>query len=126
MISGATPDTEEATIRARGRMPSSRARVSDITTTAAAPSFNGHAFPAVTFPSGLKTGSSCASFSSVESRAARRRRRLRPQAVISRSKKPESCAATARSCERCAKRSMSSRETSHRSATFSAVIPMGM
>ena len=68
MISGATPDTDDATMRARGAMPSSRARVSDITTTAAAPSFNGHELPAVTFPPGLNTGSSSASFSSVERR----------------------------------------------------------
>ena len=46
--------------------------------------------------------------------------------VSSREKKPESCAATARSCDCCAKRSMSSRETSHCSATFSAVRPIGM
>ena len=35
-------------------------------------------------------------------------------------------AATARSCDCCAKRSMSSRDTSQRSATFSAVKPIGM
>ena len=46
-------------------MPSSSARVSDITITAAAPSFNGHAFPAVTSPSGRNTGFSSASFSTV-------------------------------------------------------------
>ena len=37
-----------------------------MTTTAAAPSFSGHEFPAVTFPSGLNAGSSSASLSSVD------------------------------------------------------------
>ena len=46
--------------------------------------------------------------------------------VSSRAKKPDAWAATARSCERCANRSISSRETSHCSATFSAVNPIGM
>ena len=40
-----------------------------MTTTAAAPSFNGHALPAVTLPPGLNAGSSAASFSSVDDRA---------------------------------------------------------
>ncbi len=46
--------------------------------------------------------------------------------VISRAKCPDSCAATARSCERWAKRSISSRSTPNCSATFSAVMPIGM
>jgi len=46
--------------------------------------------------------------------------------VSSLSEKPDACAATARSCERCANASMSSRDTSQRSATFSAVRPIGM
>ena len=37
-------------------MPSSRARASDITTTAAAPSLSGQQLPAVTRPSGRNTG----------------------------------------------------------------------
>ena len=41
------------------------ARVSDITTTAAAPSLSGQALPAVTLPSGRNTGCSVASFSTV-------------------------------------------------------------
>ena len=52
MISGSTPETDEATIRARGWMPSSRRASSLITTTAAAPSFSGHELPAVTFRPG--------------------------------------------------------------------------
>ena len=131
MISGSTPVTADATIRARGFRPSSRARSSLITSTAAAPSFSGHALPAVTLPPGTKTGSSADSFSNVDDARG-------PSSIVttvpssfvygvsSRSKKPDPCAATARSCERCAKRSMSSRETSQRSATFSAVSPIGM
>ena len=48
-------------------MPSSFARVSLITMTAAAPSFSGHALPAVTVPSGRNTGLRPASFSAVVS-----------------------------------------------------------
>ncbi len=48
MISGFSALTPLATTRASGVMPSSFALVSLITTTAAAPSFSGHAFPAVT------------------------------------------------------------------------------
>ena len=88
--------------RARGWRPSSAARGSLITTTAAAPSFNGHEFPAVTFPPGLKTGSSSASFSSVDPRRGPSSAATPSQGVISRAKKPLSWARTARSCERCA------------------------
>ena len=126
MISGSTPETDDAMMRARGSMPSSWARVPLMTTTAAAPSFRGHEFPAVTFPPGLNTGSSSASFSTVDSRRGPSSRATPSHGEISRSKKPESCAATARSCDRCANLSMSSRDTSQRSATFSAVMPMGM
>jgi hypothetical protein len=63
MISGSIPETDEAMIRARGLKPSSRARSSDMITSAAAPSFSGHEFPAVTLPSSRKTGSSACSFS---------------------------------------------------------------
>ena len=64
MISGSTPDTLDAMIRARGLMPELARRASaDMTTTAAAPSFSGHALPAVTLPPGLNAGSSAASFS---------------------------------------------------------------
>ena len=68
MISGSTPETDDAMIRARGRDAELDARVSLITTTAAAPSFSGHEFPAVTFPPGLKRARAAASFSSVDSR----------------------------------------------------------
>jgi hypothetical protein len=56
MISGESADTPVATIRASGVMPSSRARTSDITTTAAAPSLSGQQLPAVNRPSGRNTG----------------------------------------------------------------------
>ena len=65
MISGRTAATEEAMIRARGSRPSASALSSDMTRMAAAPSLSGQALPAVTVPSGLKTGLSAASFSTV-------------------------------------------------------------
>ena len=52
-------------MRASGLMPSSRARLSDMTTTAAAPSLSGQALPAVTRPSGRKAGFSLARSSAV-------------------------------------------------------------
>ena len=123
MISGSTPDTEDAMIRARGSIPA-RARFGHHDDRRGAV-VQGQEFPAVTFPPGL---------SRIELRERLERRPPPrpvvggdpPQGAISRPKKPESCAATARSCERCANRSMSSRETSQRSATFSAVSPIGM
>ena len=56
MTSGATPVTADARIRARGWSPRSRARSWDITSTAAAPSLSGQAFPAVTRPSSRNAG----------------------------------------------------------------------
>ena len=56
MISGLMPVTPEATMRANGVIPSCLALVSLITITAAAPSFNGQALPAVIVPSGRNTG----------------------------------------------------------------------
>jgi hypothetical protein len=66
MYSGSFAAVAEAMMRARGFRPSSLAFVSDMTSTAAAPSFSGQELPAVTLPSSLKAGSSCDSFSSVE------------------------------------------------------------
>ena len=63
MISGDSPDTPVATMRANGVRPSSRAFTSLMMTTAAAPSFSGQAFPAVTVPLGRKTGLSWLIFS---------------------------------------------------------------
>ena len=63
MISGESPDTPVETTRASGVSPSSLARVSDMTITAAAPSLSGQALPAVTVPSGRNTGASWLIFS---------------------------------------------------------------
>ena len=52
-------------MRASGVRPSSAALVSLMTTTAAAPSLSGQQLPAVTVPSGRKTGLSPATPSSV-------------------------------------------------------------
>ncbi len=105
MISGSSPLVAEAITRARGFSPSSFARVSDITSTAAAPSFSGHELPAVTRPSSRKAGLSDASRSSVESaRGPSSFATLLPSgssiATISRSKKPSPSDFTASSCER--------------------------
>ncbi len=50
-------------MRTFGVSPSSFARSSLITSSAAAPSLSGQALPAVTVPSGLNAGGSCESFS---------------------------------------------------------------
>mgnify|MGYP005658555523 CR=1 FL=1 len=63
MISVLSAETPDEMILARGLMPNSAARVSLITTTAAAPSFRGQALAAVTVPSGRNTGESCETFS---------------------------------------------------------------
>src|SRR3954453_20023938 len=56
MISGESPVRPVATMRASGWTPSSAALVSDMTTTAAAPSLSGQQLPAGRTPSGRKTG----------------------------------------------------------------------
>ncbi len=56
IISDDSPDTPVDTIRASAVRPSSLALVSDMITSAAAPSLSGHALPAVTLPSGRKIG----------------------------------------------------------------------
>ena len=63
MISGDSPDTPVETIRASGVMPSSAALVSDMITSAAAPSLSGQQLPAVIRPSGRNTGLSSATAS---------------------------------------------------------------
>src|ERR671937_2339463 len=65
MISGDRALTPVATIRASGVIPSDAALASLMTTTAAAPSFSGQQFPAVTRPSGRNTGLSAATASYV-------------------------------------------------------------
>ena len=102
-----------------------------MTSTAAAPSLSGQALPAVTVPSGLNTGFSPASTSTVVPARGPSSRSTRVPSgsvtgTISRSKCPESRAATARCCEVAAHSSCASRDTRQRSATFSAVTPIGM
>ncbi len=145
MISGRIAATVEATIRALGLQPSSPAFSSDMISSAAAPSLSGQALPAVTVPPSLNTGFSAASFSIVVPGRG-------PSSLlttvsgtsislpslstslcagtvtgtISLSKCPDCTAATARVCETSAHSSCASRLTLHCSATFSAVIPIGM
>jgi hypothetical protein len=145
MISGRIAVTVEATIRASGVSPSCSALSADMTSTAAAPSLRGQALPAVTLPSGLNTGLSLASTSIVVpgrgpssclTTVSWTSTGLPSRSVsvcagtvtdtISASKWPESRASTARFWEMTAHSSCCSRVTPQRSATFSAVIPIGM
>ena len=145
MISGRKPATEEATIRARGFIPSSLARSADMISSAAAPSFSGQALPAVTVPPSLNTGCSEESFSIVVpgrgpssflttvSGTSISLPSLSTSlcagtvtGTISFPKWPLATASTARFCEITAHSSWDSRLTLQRSATFSAVIPIGM
>ena len=94
----------------RRSAPAARARAalansSEQTTTHEAPSFTPGALPAVVVPSGSKTGFSEASFSRVVSRRIHSSATTSPTATISSSKRPASCAAAARSCERSAQAS---------------------
>ncbi len=121
----------DAITRARGLSPSSFAFSSEVSSTAAEPSFSGHELPAVTVPPSRNAGCSSASFSSeVLGRGPSSFVTVPLSGVstgrISRSKKPLSCDSTARSCERFAYWSMSSRLTPNFSATFSAVSPIEM
>ena len=105
--------------------------MSDITSTAAAPSLSGHALPAVTVPAGSKAGLSCASTSAVvPGRGPSSVVTSVPSAsvtgTISGSKWPSSRAFTARCWEIAAHSSWLSRLTLRLFATFSAVIPIGM
>ena len=85
IIAGSTPATPRECQRSLGRSPSSAAFAADIITTAAAPSLMLDALPAVTLPSGLNTGRSVASLSSVVS-----------------ARGPSSCDTTTGSPRRCA------------------------
>jgi hypothetical protein len=82
--------------------------------------------PAVTVPVGENAGLSSASFSIVVPGRGPSSRVTSPTATISASKWPESRAATARACDTTAHSSCASRDTLQRSATFSAVNPIGM
>ncbi len=131
MISGLTPVTPLEMMRASGFRPSSAARVSLMTITAAAPSFSGQALPAVIFPSGRNTGFRPERPSTVvPGRMPSSLETTVPSGVvigvISRSKNPRSSAAVARCWLCAANSSISWRDTFSNSATFSAVWPMAM
>ena len=102
-----------------------------MTSTAAAPSLSGHELPAVTVPSGRKAGLRLPRTSIVvPGRGPSSRLTSVPSSsvtgTISRSKWPLWTASTARFCEVTAHSSCCSRVTLQRSATFSAVSPIGM
>ena len=123
--------TAVETMRASGVRPSSRALVSLMTITAAAPSLSGQALPAVARPSGRKTGLSCDSASTVvPARGPSSLLTTVPSGavtgVISRAQKPLLIASSARFWLRAANSSISCRETSLSSARFSAVWPIAM
>ena len=129
MISGFNAVTAEDTIRASGVIPSSRARTSLITTTAAAPSFSGQAFPAVTEPSVRNTGLSFPNPSrSVCGRGPSSAATTVPlgsvMGVMSFSKNPLAMARPAFCCDCMAYSSCAARVMPSSCATFSAVWPM--
>jgi len=121
-------------MRARTGAPSSSAFWADIRTTAPPASFMPDALPAVTVPSGLKTGFSferpsiVASGRTCSSRAnsAAPFFDLSSTGMISSSNRPCSCAAAARRCDSTENSSCSSRLMLCDSARFSAVTPMWM
>ena len=145
MISGRRPATVEATIRARGFMPAACAFSSDMISSAAAPSLSGQALPAVTVPPSLKTGCSAVSFSIVvpargpsslrDDRLGHvdlvallvdvfvRRHRDGDDLLV---EVPARDGLDGAACEMTAHSSWDSRLTLQRSATFSAVMPIGM
>ena len=130
MMRGSTPAATVATTRARGVRPYFFAAASDATITAPAPSFTPDALPAVmvppTFLNGVFSFASCSSVVSPRGCSSTDTVCVPPFTgtsigAISRWKKPASCAAFARCCERNANRSWSSRVTLNCSATFSPV-----
>ncbi len=135
IVAGSTPATALATRRAIGRRPSSAARDSEVTRSAAAPSLMPLLLPAVTEPeaSRLKAGfkpASCSRVVSGRGCSSRSTVVVAPLAAgtsigtTSSAKRPAPCAAAQRWCEASANRSWSSRETPQRSTTFSAVSPI--
>ena len=145
MTSGRIAATVEATIRTFGVNPSSAAFSSLITNSAAAPSLSGQELPAVTEPPSLNTGFNAASPSivvpgrgpsSLVTTVSGTSISLPSLSTslcagtvtgtISESKCPDSTAATARVWEMSAHSSWASRLTLRSSATFSAVMPIGM
>ena len=134
MIRGGTPAAAMPSTRARGVSPWRSTAAAEASSKAAAPSFTPEALPAVTVP-GLRT----TGFSSGERRQGRiaagmlvflhqlrcALARMAPRpGVISSARKPDSCAATARCCERSANACCASRWIWNSSARFSAVSGM--
>ena len=121
---GSTPATAEATNVPSGLDTHLGRALSLAITSAAAPSLIPLAFPAVTVPPARNAGFRPASASAVVCGRGCSSTRTSPTATSSSSKRPAACAAAQRSCERTANASWSSRDTSHRSATFSPVSPI--
>ncbi|OIQ99558.1 hypothetical protein GALL_183070 [mine drainage metagenome] len=118
---------------ASGFRPSAAARLADITTTAAAPSFSPDALPAVTVPALSKAGLSPARLSAVapwRTNSSVAKATGSPflcgngTGTISSAKRPAFCAASALFWLAAAKASCISRVTPYFFATFSAVVPM--
>ena len=132
MISGSRAETPLATMRAKGVMPSSRALVSDMTMTAAAPSLSGQALPAVMVPPSRNTGLRAARPSTVVPVAGpvvlgHHRAVLEGDGDDLALEEPVLLRRHAHACWlRAANSSISSRVTFSYSATFSAVWPMAM
>ena len=126
IVAGSTPATAEASIRTIGFQPADRARASEVTNRAAAPSLIPLLLPAVTVPSSSRrnAGLSEASCSRV---VAGRGCSSWPSSGIgltSSSNRPASKAAAHRCWELRANASWSSRLTPIWATTFSAVSPM--
>ncbi len=125
---GSTPLVARLTIRAIGVAFDVSNPRCDITNMAAAPSFIGDAFPAVTVPPCLNTGFSLPSESIDESGRMHSSRSSGASATctVSAAKCPASQAAAARWCEPMANASCSSREIEYLSANTSAPSPSEM
>ena len=129
MIRGATPAVAMPMTRARGVRPWRAAAASLASSSAQAPSLTPDALPAVTLPSGRTTPFSFASASRLVSRGCSSLATTIGSpffcaivtGVISASKKPLFCAATAFCCEASAILSCASRPIPNSVATFSAV-----
>ena len=130
---GSTPAVSVPRTRRPSPAPSSRARSTEVMTTAAAPSASKQELPAVTVPPAANTGGNRASTAAVNPRrgpssALTVREPSGPETpgsgTISASKKPAAADARARRWLRSASASCRSRLTPKRSATFSAATPM--
>ena len=127
--SGSTPAVSVASTSSPSAAPSSRARCSEVMTTAEAASASKQEFPAVTVPPSTKAAGNRARTAALSPaprpvvRADGSRRSV-SSGVISPLKRPAAAAARARWWLRSAKASCRSRLTPKRAATFSAATPM--